>query len=69
MASLVEAAPGRPAGHPLPVVSQRSFYLGLLQDPNGGVALDRLQPPQFRQRNDRGGLPARWITSYGSPWP
>ena len=56
---LVGDRAGTARGHPLPVVRQRSFYLGLLQDPSGGVALDCLQPPQFRQRNDRGGLPAK----------
>src|SRR5450755_69868 len=49
----------RPArGHPLPVAGQRGFYLGLLQDLGRSEVLHRAKAPQFRQRDDRGGLPA-----------
>jgi hypothetical protein len=50
----------RPAGgHPLPMCRQRCLDLGLLEEVRWGMLLYRLEPPQVRKRDDRGGFAAQ----------
>ena len=43
-------------GHPLSVVSQCGLYFGLFEHLGWSTTFYRPEPPELRQRDDRGGL-------------